>query len=192
MPSATPADVRAAIAKRAPAPVYLLVGDDDAEISHLTAAIASVVEDELRAFNVDRVYAGEKGVTAASIVESSRLLPMMGDRRVIIVLRGERLLKPKRRGRATDGDAEGDDEPATDLDVLTEYIQRPEPTTTLVIAAADVDRSRRIGKALTKAATVVECWGLKESKEARGSDLPAATRRGEQLVRQAAAEAGQQ
>jgi DNA polymerase III subunit delta len=192
MPITTPADLRAAIAKRSLAPVYLLVGDDDAEISHLAAEIAAVIEDELRAFNVDRLYAGEKGVTAASIVESSRLLPMMADRRVVVVLRGERLLKPKRRGRAADADAAGDDdEPASDLDVLTEYVQRPEPTTTLVIIATDVDRSRRIGKALYKSAAVVECWGLKPGKGER-VDLRQAARMAEQMVRKAVADAGQQ
>lgn len=193
MPSSTPTDVRAAIAKRALAPVYLLVGDDDAEISHLAADIAALVEDELRAFNVDRLYAGEKGVTPAAIVESSRLLPMMSDRRVVVVLRGERLLKPKRRGRVAEADVDSDeDEPTTDLDVLTEYIQRPEPTTTLVITATDVDKSRRIGKALDKYAMVVQCWGLKDGKEVRGYELPAAVRKAEQLVKKAAAEAGQQ
>src|SRR5207237_5049483 len=188
----TTAAVRAAIAKRSPAPIYLLVGDDDAEISHLAADIAVIVEDELRAFNVDRFYAGEKGATPVSIVESARLLPMMSDRRVVVVLRGERLLKPKRRGRAADADSEGDDdEPATDLDALTEYVQRPEPTTVLVIAAADVDKSRRIGKALYKHATVVECWGLKPGKGER-VDLRQAARMAEQMVRKAVAEAGQQ
>jgi DNA polymerase-3 subunit delta len=192
LPSSTPAEVRAAIAKRAPAPVYLFVGDDDAEIWHLAADIAAVVEDELRAFNVDRLYAGEKGVTPAGIVESSRLLPMMSDRRVVVVLRGERLLKPKRRGRAANVEAGSEDEePATDLDVLTEYIQRPEPTTTLVIAAEDVDKSRRVGKALYKHATVVECWGLKPGKGER-VDLRQAARMAEQMVRKAVAEAGQQ
>jgi DNA polymerase III subunit delta len=191
MPAATPADVRAAITKRTPAPVYLLVGDDDAEIAHLAAEIATVVEDELRAFNVDRLYAGEKGATPIAIVESSRLLPMMSDRRVVVVLRGERLLKPKRRGRAADPESGADEEPVTDLDVLTEYIQRPEPMTTLVITAADLDKSRRIAKALYKSATVVECWGLKPGKGER-VDLRQAARMAEQMVRKAVTEAGQQ
>jgi DNA polymerase-3 subunit delta len=193
MPSATPADVRALVAKRTPAPVYLIVGDDDAEISHLAADITGIVEDELRAFNVDRLYAGEKAVTPAAIVESARMLPMMSDRRVVVVLRGERLLKPKRRGRAAEAESSDDEdgEPATDLDVLTEYVQRPEPTTTLVITAADVDKSRRIGKALYKSATVVECWGLKPGKGER-VDLRQAARMAEQLVKKAVADAGQQ
>lgn len=191
MPASTPNDVRAAVAKRAPASVYLLVGDDDAEISQLAADIAAIVEEELRPFNTDRLYAGEKSVTPASIVESCRLLPMMSDRRVIVVLRGERLLKPKRRGRATDAESPGDeDELPTDLDVLTDYVQRPEPATTLVITASDVDKSRRIGKALYKSATVVECWGLKPGKGER-VDLRQAARMAEQMVKKAVADAGQ-
>ena len=98
----TPADVRAAIAKRAIDPLYLILGDDEAEMARLAADIAGVVEDELRAFNMERIYAGEKGTTAASIVEAARQMPMMGDRRVVVVLRAERLLKPKRRGKAAE------------------------------------------------------------------------------------------
>ena len=90
MPSATPAQVRAAIARRALDPVYLIVGDDDTEMARLASDLGTVVEDELRAFNVERLYGGDKGVSAAAIVESCRLLPMMSDRRVVVVLRGER------------------------------------------------------------------------------------------------------
>ena len=37
----------------------------------------------------------------------------------------------------------------------------------LVLVASDVDRSRRLYKQLQKTATIVECWGLKGSKDAR-------------------------
>jgi DNA polymerase-3 subunit delta len=193
MPSATPSDVRAAIARRTPAPVYLIVGDDDGEMSRLAANLATLVEDELRAFNVDRLYAGDKGVSPVAIVESCRLLPMMSDRRVVVVLRGERLLKPKRRGRSSEEEIDGDEtEPASDLDVLEEYVKTPEPSTTLVLVAGDVDKSRRLAKTLYKVATVVECWGLKPGKEVRGPDLRQVTRLAEQLVCKRVADAGQQ
>lgn len=193
MPSASPAAVRAAVAKRALDPVYLLLGDDEAEMSRLAAEISGVVEDELRAFNMERIYAGEKGTTATSIVEASRQLPMMGDRRVVVLLRGEKLLKPKRRGKVKDEDAEeGDSEPPSDLDALGDYVQNPVPSTTLVLMAADVDKTRRAGKAIMKHATVVECWGLKSGKESRAADFRQAARVAEQLVRKAVAEAGQQ
>jgi DNA polymerase III subunit delta len=193
MPSATPSEVRAAVTRRTPAPVYLIVGDDDGEMSRLAADLATLVEDELRAFNVDRLYAGDKGVSPVAIVESCRLLPMMSDRRVVVVLRGERLLKPKRRGRATEEEIDGEEtEPASDLDALEEYVKTPEPSTTLVLVAGDVDKSRRLGKTLYKVATVVECWGLKRGKEVRGLDLPQVTRLAEQLVRKRVADAGQE
>lgn len=197
MPQATPDDVRAALKKGSPAPVYLLLGDDEAEIVKLAGEISSVVEDELRAFNVERLYAGDKGVTPSSIVESVRMLPMMSDRRVVVVLRGEKLLKPKRRGRAAEAsdDDEAAEEPPSDLDILAEYIQKPEPSTTLVITASDVDRSRKIWKsALHKHATIVECWGLKGGKDVRVDRalLQDAARKAEHLVRKAVAGTGQQ
>jgi DNA polymerase-3 subunit delta len=189
---ATPADVRAAIAKQTLDPLYLILGDDEAEMARLAADIGGVVEDELRAFNMERIYAGEKGASAASIVEAARQLPMMGDRRVVVVLRAERLLKPKRRGKAAEeaGD-EGDVEPPGDLDALTDYVQKPGSSTTLVLVAAEIDRSRRAGKAILKHATVVECWGLKPGKDPRGGDLRQAARMAEQMVKKAVAEAGQ-
>jgi DNA polymerase III subunit delta len=184
--------VRAAIAKRALDPVYLILGDDEAEMARLTGDIAGVVEDELRAFNMERLYAGEKGASASGIVEAARQLPMMGDRRLVIVLRAERILKPKRRGKAAEeGDAESDVEPPSDTDALTDYVQKPGPSTTLVLVAADIDRSRRLGKTILKHATVVECWGLKPGRDPRGADLRQAARVAEQMVKKAVAEAGQ-
>lgn len=193
MPLASPADVRAALAKRNPAPVYLILGDDDVEMSRLAADIAALVEDELRAFNVERIYAGEKGSTASAIVEAARVVPMMSDRRIVIVLRGEKLLKPKRRGRAAEDDADdGAEEPASDLDALGEYAQSPVSSSTLVIVASDIDRTRRASKAILKHAVTVECWGLKTEKNPRSLDLRQAARMAEQLVRKAVAESGQQ
>jgi DNA polymerase-3 subunit delta len=205
VPGATPQTVRQQVKQGKPDPVYLIVGDDEAEMSRLAAELSTLVEDELRAFNLERIYAGEKGASPASIVESARTLPMMGDRRVIVVLRAERLLKPKRRGKAVE-DGDGDDEavpdaddPAArpargaegDLEVLDAYVRNPEPLTTLVLVATDVDRSRRLYKSLQKQATIVECLGLRGSRDAK-PDLRQIARTAEALVKQAVTEAGQQ
>ena len=188
MPGATPSAVRKQIAHRKLDPIYLIVGDDDAEMTRLAADISAVVEDELRAFNVERVYASEKGVTPVSIVEAARVLPAMSDRRVVIVLRAERILKPKRRG----GEEEllpGAEEPPANTDILDAYVKTPVPETTLVFVATDVDRTRRLYKTLLKQATIVECWGLKGARD--GGDLRQAARQAEMLVRQAVAQTGQ-
>jgi DNA polymerase-3 subunit delta len=192
MPTASPADVRKQIAQGTPAPLYLIVGDDEAEMSRLAADLSNIVEDELRAFNVERIYASDKSATPSSIAEAARLLPMMAPRRVVVVLRAEKLLKPKRKGKQ---DEAGEDDEAGsgggDADALERYVKAPEPQTVLVLVAADVDRTRRLYKALQKQATIVECWGLKGSKDAR-VDLRQVARQAEQLVRQAVADAGQQ
>jgi DNA polymerase-3 subunit delta len=192
VPVATPQAVRKQLAQGKPDLIYLIVGDDEAEMSRLSTDVSALVEDELRAFNLERMYAGEKGVTPASIVESARTFPMMTDRRVVVVLRAERLLKPKRRGKAADDDETNDgDEPAGDIDLLEAYVKQPEPLTTLVIVASAVDRSRRHYKSIQKHATIVECWGLKGGKDAR-VDLRQVARTAEALVKQAVADAGQQ
>lgn len=195
MPAATPAAVRKQIAAGKPDPVYLILGDDEAEMSNLTADITALVEDELRAFNTERLYASEKSVTPAAIVEAARTLPMLGGRRVVVVLRGERILKPKRRGKSAEEEAQAadadDGEPQAPSDALEAYVRQPEAQTTLVFVASDADRTRRLYKALQKSATIVECWGLKAGKDAK-PDLREAARVAEQLVRKAAADAGQQ
>lgn len=192
MPSATPQAVRKQLAAGKPDPVYLIVGDDEAEMSRLAADVSALVEDELRAFNLERLYAGEKTAAPASIVESARTYPMMGDRRVVVVLRAEKLLKPRRRGKTVEEEEEGEgEEPPADVDVLEAYVKNPEPRTTLVLVATDVDRTRRLYKTIQKQATIVECWGLKGGKDAR-VDLRQVARTAEALVKQAVADAGQQ
>lgn len=197
MPSATPAAVRKQIAQGKPDPVYLIIGDDDADMSRLADAFTALVEDELRAFNTERLHANEKGFTVASIVESARTLPMMGDRRVVTVLRGERLLKPKRRPKAEIEEETSDDdgsEPAGQADMLEAYVKAPEPRTTLVIVAADADRTRRLYKTFQKSATIVECWGLKafaqDPKNVKGWELEKIAKEAAALVARTVKEAG--
>ena len=188
----TPASVREQIARGKPDPVYLLIGDDEAELSRLAADMVQLVEEPLRAFNTERLYAGDRGVTPASVVESARMLPMMADRRVVVVLRAERMLKPKRKGRSADAEPEGEGagESTGDLDRLEAYIKDPVQETTLVFVAADVDRARKVYKALQKHATIVECWGLRGARQGV-VDLRQAARMAEQLVREAVSQAGQ-
>jgi DNA polymerase-3 subunit delta len=188
----TPQAVRKQLAQRKPDLVYVIVGDDEAEMSRLATEISALVEDELRAFNLERMYATDKTVTPASIVESARTFPMLGDRRVVLVMRAEKILKPRRRGKSVEETVVSeDDEPAGDVEVLEQYVQEPEPRTTLAFVAADVDRTRRLYKTLHKQATIVECWGLKGVKDGK-PDLRQVARTAETLVRQAVADAGQQ
>lgn len=192
MPVITVALARKQIAAGTPAPVYLIVGDDDQEIAALVADFTTLVEESLRPFNVERLHAGERGRdTGLAAVESARVLPMMSPRRIVFLLRAERLLKPKGR-RGTRLDTGGDDEVNSRGDTggagaLEEYVASPEPLTTLVVVAADANRTLRPVKALYRHGSVVECWGLKTGREAKSWDLPGIQRKAETWLKQAAA-----
>ena len=181
------------IRKRKPEPVYVIIGDDDQEKTALAQLASDLVEEELRAFNVERLYGTDRTTTAGNIVEAARMLPMLGDRRLIVVLRADRLLKPPRKKTDEDETDGGEDagEPVS-ADALTAYVTRPEPMTSLVLVADDIDRSRKLGKALLKHAAIVECWGLKAGKEVKSWDMPQVARAAQAWVKKQAADAGKQ
>lgn len=186
MPVKSYDDVRRQIASGKPAPVYLLTGDDDAGLTALAQEFSTLVEEDLRAFNVDRFYATDKGVSADSVVEAARTLPMMAPRRVVVVFRAEKWLKPRRRGDAPDT---GEEE-AAEAGALERYVAAPEAQSTLVVVAADVNKSLRLARALYKQAIVVEAWGLKEDREIKGYQLPEIARRAQAWIQREAKAAG--
>ena len=162
MPSASVAGVRKQIASATPDPVYLLIGEDDIEKSALAAEFGDLVEEGLRAFNVERIHAGEwttgdklsDGV--GGLLAAARTLPMMAPRRVVVVLQAEAIIAPKRESDAT----------ARALDAFEELLTAPEKDTTLVLVASTVDRRTRFFKLLQKTATIVECGVITDVADA--------------------------
>src|SRR4051794_5889926 len=158
----TPSTVQAQIAAGTPDPIYLLIGEDEVEKSALAAEFADLVEEGLRAFNVERIHAGDfttgdrllDGV--GTIVAAARTLPMMSIRRVVAVLQAETLLAPKRESDAA----------ARAMEHLEALVARPEPTTALVLVATSVDKRGRMFKTLQKHATIVECGVLEDLGDA--------------------------
>src|SRR5205823_2860503 len=79
-------------------PLYLLLGEDDVEKSALAAEFADIVDEGLRAFNVERIHAGDMTTGdkladgVADLVSAVRTMPMMVPRRVVIVTQAETLL----------------------------------------------------------------------------------------------------
>jgi DNA polymerase-3 subunit delta len=154
------------VASRKLPPVLLFVGDDVKLMDRKVDAIEDTVDAADRPFAVERIHAGDPGGQPVDIAASARIYPMLGDRRIVIVLRAERLLKPKRAARATDERAADDEasaeaqEEAADLAPLEEYLESPSPSTTLVFVATEVDRTRRFTKRLLAAAHLVHFGGL--------------------------------
>lgn len=158
MPISKPADVRKQIAAGTPDAVYLLTGEDDVEKAALAGEFAELVDEGLRAFNTERLHAGEwttgerllDGV--ADIVTAVRTLPMMSPRRVVTVGQVETLLAPKRESEAAE----------TALKQFEELLTAPDPQTTLVLVAGTIDKRVRSYKQLLKHATIVECGAIED------------------------------
>lgn len=198
--AASERDVLGALQKGRVEPVYLLLGDDEQGKTPVVEALSALVAEDLRGFNLQRFHANEAEM--ADIVAATRTLPFLGGRRVVIVLRGEAVLKPKARGGGRSGGAEGDeadaatgdaaaeaDRESVDLSALADYLPSPSPDACLVIVASDIHRGTRIGKLLLAHAVVVEFWGLKGERDLKGSGVAAALREASRFVERRAREA---
>ncbi|HEY7289177.1 MAG TPA: DNA polymerase III subunit delta [Vicinamibacterales bacterium] len=162
MAGALASAVRKQIADANPDPVYLVMGEDELEKAALAAEFADLVEEGLRAFNVERIHAGEwtSGDKLAAgvdtILAAVRTLPMMAPRRIVTVFQAEAILAPKRESEAA----------AEALEALEALLKSPEPQSTLVLVAATVDKRSRVFKLLQKQATVVECGAVEDRADA--------------------------
>lgn len=155
--------------------VYLFHGDDVRLIEQLVDALEATVDPADRPFAVERLYAGEAGGSPVDIAASASVLPMLGDRRIVTVLRSERFLKPPRAKSGGDDvpdAAEPDDAPgAVDLTALEAYIDRPSPSGVLVFVASAIDRTRRFTKRLFERAHTVECAGVPDLNVKGGDEV---------------------
>jgi DNA polymerase-3 subunit delta len=162
MPVASPAAVRRQIAAGTPDAVYLLSGDDDVEKSALAHDFETLVEEGLRAFNVETLHTGDVtsgdrlAAAVSSLVTAARTLPMMSPRRVVIVFQAGALLAPKRESDAAD----------RALDELEKLVTRPDPQTTIVLVSGALDRRSRMYKLLARHATLVACGAVEDLADA--------------------------
>src|SRR5262245_60470089 len=102
-----------------------------------------MVDEGLRAFNVERMYGGDMKVN--DLVDSARTLPMMVPRRVVIVLEAEKLFMPKRESKSADEEQQR----------LEEFLAAPPSHSTVVFVCGGLDMRRRTVKRLMSQAQVV-------------------------------------
>ena len=152
---ATPAAILTQIASGALDPVYLVTGDDEHEKAELVAEFDRIVDDDLRAFNVDRFPGGD--ASPGQILDAARTLPMMAPRRLVVATRAERILEPSRETAAATRDAEA----------LLAFVEDPPPHVVLVLVAGKLDERRKLTKRLLAKATVVRCGVLETVADAQ-------------------------
>src|ERR1043166_4435501 len=164
MPVVTRAALKKQIAAGDTGPLYLLIGEDDSEKSAVAAEFVEMVDEGLRAFSVDRLFGGE--IRADDLFDAAATLPMMSPRRIVIVLDAERLLIPKREGKAADAEQER----------LEAFIKNPPAHATVVLVCGPLDQRRRLVKLLLKEAQVVDCGTITDRAAAERWAKPRAER----------------
>ncbi len=155
----TPAAARAQIAAGSIEPLYLVTGDDEAEMSAIGTALAESVDPDFRAFNVQRFYGADAGSTVAAVLDVASTLPLLSPRRVVILHQAEKALAA-RKGRQAAAE-EADDDEAEDggggklqTALLKEYAKHPHPHAAVAIIGLGLGRTF---EPLARQAVVVVC-----------------------------------
>jgi DNA polymerase-3 subunit delta len=154
VPALTPAALRKQIASGSIGPLYVLLGEDDAEKAAVAAEFADTIEEGLRAFNMDRLYGADADVD--DLLQAAATLPMMAPRRLVVVLGAEHLLIPKRESKATEKDQER----------LAAFLASPPDHATVVFVCGALDLRRRVVKQLLQAAQIVNCGTIGDESDA--------------------------
>jgi DNA polymerase-3 subunit delta len=154
VPALTPAALRKQIATDSLESLYMLVGEDEVEKSAVAGEFADVVDEGLRAFNVDRLYGGDARVD--DLVQAAATLPMMARRRIVVILEAEKLLIPRRESKAAEAEQER----------LEEFIKKPPDHATIVFVCGPADARRRAVKLLIKQSHVVDCGTIGDDADA--------------------------
>ena len=150
MPALSPAALRKQIASGETGPLYVLVGDDDAETTAVAGEFSDVVDEGLRPFNVERFYGGETKID--ELLDVANTFPMMAPRRVVLVLEAEKLLIPRRDSEAAQ----------QALARLEDFLKAPSPYATVVFVCGALDLRRRVVKLLLREAQVVNTGSVED------------------------------
>jgi DNA polymerase III subunit delta len=122
-------------------PAYLLVGTERFLVERAIAAVRhAVLGDGPAGFNDDTFHG--KGLSGASVVGAARTLPMMAQKRFVLV-------------------REGDAMASSELDGLAAYLEGPPESTCLLFVAEKLDGRTKLAKAAKKRGIVVEAVPLK-------------------------------
>lgn len=162
MPTTTPTAVRKQIESGSVGPLYLLQGEDEIEKTALSHEFEALIDEGLRAFNVERIHAGDVTsgdrlvAVVSSLVAAAHTLPMMSPRRLVVVLQADGLLVPKRESEAA----------TRALEALEALFKEPDAQTTIVLIAAPLDKRSKMYKLLIKQATLVECGAIETQADA--------------------------
>jgi DNA polymerase III delta subunit len=143
----TPAVVRQQIAAGSIEPLYLITGDDEAEMSAIGTALGESVAEDFRAFNVERFYGTDTGTTMAAVLDAASTFPLLAPRRVVLLLQAERALVARKAKGADLEDAEEEEgtgeggSKSSQLALLKAYAKQPHAHAVVAIVGLGLQRT---------------------------------------------------
>lgn len=135
-------------------PVYFICGSETFFFDSLQQDIIKSMPEDLRDFNMDVFYGNETGLSA--VISAAKSFPMMADRRIVIL----RDLSASQTRTRVDPIAEAESTDSTDsgedgsLNELLAYMERPNPSTILVITDTKLPGNTRLGKLVSNTAHI--------------------------------------
>jgi DNA polymerase-3 subunit delta len=125
-------------------PLYYIYGDEPYLVDRgVRLLLAGGVADEFRDFNQSVFYGNE--ARGDEIVEAAQTLPMFAERRLVLVRKSSALS-------------------AAALEMLSEYVQDPAPTTCLIFQGEKIDQRKKFFLDLKKRNCLVEYRRLYENQ----------------------------
>lgn len=144
MPAAlTTMQLESSLKQNQPAPLYLVVGEEDLLRDAALAALKAAALGEGGDFNYDLLYGDE--AEGAEITARASEIPVFSERRLVVVKAAEKL-------------------PAREGDALLDYLAAPNQTTTLVFVSSKLDGRLKFSQALGRAAVTVDCSPLRDGQ----------------------------
>lgn len=141
--SVTALQLESLLKQQPPAPLYLIMGEEDLLRDSALAALKAAVLGEDGGFNFDQFYGDE--AEGAGIVNCASEMPVFAERRLVIVKAADKL-------------------PARETEPLLAYLKQPVETTTLVFLAPKLDGRLKFSQALARAAVAVDCSPLRDGQ----------------------------
>lgn len=124
-------DLRSDLARNGPRPIYVLDGDERVLVDEAVELLKEkALDPRSRDFNFDAFSGKQAGLTR--VLDAAQTLPAFAPRRMVLVQGADALF--------------GDDDTA-----MLAYLERPNPTTVLVLVAEKFDARTKIYKAFQKA-----------------------------------------
>lgn len=131
--------------------VALVVGPEDVLREAAVADLRSrALADGVRDFNEDRFDLAASGADPAAILAAAQTLPVMAERRVVLV----RGLEDRRAKRFTE-------------DLLPGYLEAPIATTLLLLEASGADKRLRWVKQVKATGRIIDCTGPRRPADVR-------------------------